>query len=82
MVGCTQVASTWAMNSRQEKKQQAKQTVARGTDVSGYVVKKNDGVIAVWQKRWFVLPSDNVIPSCAPGDSPVIAAKLLRALRC
>ena len=69
------------MNSRQDKKQQAKQTVARGTDVSGYVVKKNDGVIAVWQKRWFVLPSDSVIPSCAPGDSPVIAAKSPRALR-
>jgi hypothetical protein len=27
--------------------------------VSGYIVKKNDGVIGVWQKRWFVDLSGN-----------------------
>jgi hypothetical protein len=52
---CGLVRATWAMSSWEKQKQQTKENAARDTDVSGYIVKKNDGVIAVWQKRWFVL---------------------------
>jgi hypothetical protein len=52
---CGLVCATWAINSWEKQKQQTTQVAARDTDVSGFIVKKNDGVIGVWQKRWFVL---------------------------